>query len=134
MISLLLTRKLLNQESMVVQFKSSLQRFHSRHHGLVNIRDICVTYDPGYAPFVIITFRYFLIQGLSPGVYKSNTTGTTKGAGTACPPGGNPLFLVRVARCFCVVFCNCLCFFFWTWYYMFFLDLPHECYSRNGSC
>ena len=104
MISLLLTRKLLNQESMVVQFKSSLQRFHSRHHGLVNIRDICVTYDPGYAPFVIITFRYFLIQGLSPGVYKSNTTGTTKGAGTACPPGGNPLFLVRVARCFCEVF------------------------------
>ena len=53
---LLLTRKLLNQEFLLVRLKSSLQKFYGRHNDLCNI---CVTNDHRYVPLVASTSRSF---------------------------------------------------------------------------
>ena len=51
---LLLTRKLLNQEFLVVKLKH-----YGRHHDLFNHYIISITHDLGYVPFVVITRREF---------------------------------------------------------------------------
>ena len=56
---LLLTRKLLNQGFLLVKLKSSLRKFYSRHHDLVDRYGISVTNDHGYAPLVVSTSRSF---------------------------------------------------------------------------
>ena len=45
---LLLTKKLLNQGFFLVKLKSSLWKFYSRHHNLVDRNGISVTNDHGY--------------------------------------------------------------------------------------
>ena len=56
---LLLARKLLNQRFLLVKLKSSLRKFYSRHHDLVDRYGISVTNDHGYVPLVISTSRSF---------------------------------------------------------------------------
>jgi hypothetical protein len=54
----LLTRKLLNQGFLLVKLKSSLRKFYSRHHDLVDSYGISVTNDHGYVPLVVSTSRF----------------------------------------------------------------------------
>jgi hypothetical protein len=56
---LLLTRKLLNQGFPLIKLKSSLRKFYSRHHDLVDRYGICVINDHGYVPLVANTSRSF---------------------------------------------------------------------------
>ena len=56
---LLLTRKLLSQEFLLVKLKSSLRKFYGRHHDLVDCYGIYVTNDYGYVPLVANTSRSF---------------------------------------------------------------------------
>jgi hypothetical protein len=82
--------------------------------------NICVTNYHGHVLFVVIKI---LIHDLSQGYNKSNMTGATCGAGTACLPehlSSPPVFSgVRITRSlvFSVVFCISLfvllSFFFW---------------------
>ena len=55
---LLPTRKIVNQEFVVVKLKSLLKQVYSRHHAPCSgqpLRNIYVTNDHGYVPFVVIT-------------------------------------------------------------------------------
>jgi hypothetical protein len=56
---LLLTRKLLNQEFIVVMLKSSLRKFYGHPHDFVSGYGISVSHDHGYVPFVVIAIRFF---------------------------------------------------------------------------
>ena len=77
-IALLLARKLLNQEFLVVKLKSTLGRIY----GL-----ICVTKDYGYVPFVVFTIRsfHYSVMIVNQICNNSNTTDATCGAGNAYP-------------------------------------------------
>ena len=114
-----LTRKLLNQGSLVVKLKPSLRKFYGRLNDLDNGPN-----DDSYVPFVVITIRSFPHSWLITRVReKSNTANVTRGAGTTYPsvaPGFTHGFYgVRTSRSlvFSVLFCRSLfvllSFFLW---------------------
>ena len=76
---LLLTRKLLNQEFLVVLLISSLRNLYS--FKLTRMYSICRKCNPFLSSFM--TYHW--------GCNKSNTTGATRGAGTAYT-SGTPMF------------------------------------------
>jgi hypothetical protein len=82
--------QLLNQEFLVVNWRSLLRKVYSRHHDLADrvVVYICLTNDHGYASFVRNynpVHSLFMIYHLV--CNKSHTTGVTNTTGTAYTSG-----------------------------------------------
>ena len=128
---MLLTRKLLKQEFLLVKLKSSLRKCYGCHHDVVDRYAISVSQ---WSPICSICRKHFRVLSVFTPYYRVcnyiNTTGATSGAGSAGPSGA-PEFTpvisgIRVTRtlasyvCFvdgCFSFCT---FFFWPLCCLFF--------------
>ena len=109
---LLLIRKLLNQWFLVIQLKSSLRKFYSRHHDLVNRYGVSVSQNVhGSVPFVVITIRSCPHSWLITG-FVTRGTKRVQMCSMNCYPREFTLVFSRmcVARSvvFCIVFCRLL--------------------------
>ena len=112
---LLLTRKLLNQEFILVKLKSSIQTFYGRHYDFVERYGISVS------QMITICSTLRKHFPVIPSCMTYHTTSATSGAGTAYPsraPQFTSVFSgVRVTRSLVCVVCSSI-YVFWLplWY------------------
>lgn len=83
--TLLPTRKLLTQRIVKFRLKSSLRKFYSHHHAMVDIYEMSGSHDSVYVWTLVISCNPFKFVSDNFDIILSNTASTIYGGGTVHP-------------------------------------------------